>query len=116
MRVVLADRDGLARRALATLLREQSGVVLVSEVGTRQELARSLRSDRPDVLILDDRLVEDGRHLLAGLGPMHSAPRVVVVGVDDDPAFAARADRLGAAAWVAKDRAYEDLVSYLERQ
>ncbi len=115
MRVVLADLDGMGRHALATLLEEQVGVAFVRAVGTRQELARSLRDDRPDVVVIDDRLVAAGDHLLAGLGPMRRAPRVIVVGVDDDPAFAARAYRLGASAWVAKDRADEDLVRHLER-
>jgi hypothetical protein len=40
--------------------------------------------------------------------------RVIVVGVDDDPAFAARAHRLGAEAWVAKDRADDQLPALLE--
>ena len=114
MRVVLADLDGVARDALASLLRELPDVLLLNEVGTRQALARALRHGRADVLVLDDRLVEDGYHVLADLGMMNAHPRVVVVGVDDDPAFAARAERLGAAAWVAKDRADEDLPGWLE--
>jgi hypothetical protein len=34
---------------------------------------------------------------------------VIIVGVDDDPAFAARAVQLGAEAWIAKDRADDEL-------
>jgi DNA-binding NarL/FixJ family response regulator len=45
---------------------------------------------------------------------MPEGVRVIVLGVDDDPAFAARATRLGAAAWVAKERADEDLPALLE--
>ena len=67
----------------------------------------------PDVLILDDRLVRAGDHVLAGLGPQRGHVRVIVIGVDDDPAFAARARRLGADAWVAKDRADEELPALL---
>jgi DNA-binding NarL/FixJ family response regulator len=112
MRVVLADVEGMARSALTTLLREIDGVTVV-EVGTRPELARALRRQRADLLIIDDRLVEDGNHVLAGLGPGNGAARVIVIGVDDDPAYAARARRIGAEAWVAKDRADEDLLSLL---
>lgn len=113
MRVVLADREGSARRALANLLREIVGVAFVTEVGTRADLARALRSAHADLVVIDDRLVADGQHVLAGMGPMDPAPRVIVVGVDDDPAFAARARRIGAAAWVAKDRADEELRAHL---
>jgi DNA-binding NarL/FixJ family response regulator len=114
VQVVLADLEGTARRVIADLLREAAGVTLVREVGTRSDLARVLRSLRADLIVIDDRLIPDGGHVLAGLGPMPRTPRVIVVGVDDDPAFAARARRLGAAAWVAKDRADEDLLAALE--
>ena len=115
VRVVLADLEGVARDALTNLLYELAAVTLVTAVGTRRALADALRQEHADVLVIDDRLVEDGSHVLAGLGPMKARPRIVVVGVDDDPAFAARAERLGAAAWVAKDRADEDLPRHLER-
>ena len=48
-------------------------------------------------------------HVLAGTGPTRAPVRVIVVGVDDDPAFARARRRLGAEAWIAKDRADEDL-------
>lgn len=107
--------EGVARDALANLLRESGGVTAVRQVATHEELGRVLRQAETDVLIIDDRLVENGRHLLAGLGPMRAAPRVFVIGVDDHPAFSARAHRLGAEAWVAKDRADEDLLPLLGR-
>ncbi len=110
---MLADREGSARGALAALLKGLDGVELVGESGGRRELAAALRRAQPDVLILDDRLVATGAHVLSGLGPQPGAMRVIVIGVDDDPAFAARARRLGADAWVAKDRADEELPSLL---
>ena len=64
------------------------------------ELRDALEELRPDVLVIDDRLLRDG-HVL----PRQAGLRVIVVGVDDDPAYAARAERLGAVAWVAKERA-----------
>jgi DNA-binding NarL/FixJ family response regulator len=115
VRVVLADVEGIAREALKGVLLELAGVRLVTAVGTRAALADALRHGHVDVLVIDDRLVQDGRHVLAGLGPIGTRPRTVVVGVDDDPGFAARAQRLGAVGWVAKDRADEDLPRFLEQ-
>jgi DNA-binding NarL/FixJ family response regulator len=115
MRVMLADREGAARRALAALLRGLPDVTLVAEATTREELAAALRRTHADVVVLDERLVEEaGRHILAGLGPIGHPVRVIVVGVDDDPAFAGRAQRLGAEAWLRKDYADEDLPRLLE--
>ena len=115
MRVLLADREGTARRALASLLRSVPGVALVAEAGNREEIAAAMRRARPDVIVIDDRLViGSSAHILTGAGPAPFPIRVIVVGVDDDPAFAARARRLGAEAWIAKDRADDQLPGFLE--
>jgi len=112
---MLADREGTARRALASLVRGVPGVILVAEAGTREEIATIMRRVRPDVIVIDDRLImHSGGHVLAGTGPAPGPVRVIVVGVDDDPAFAARAQRLGAEAWIAKDRADDQLPVLLE--
>jgi DNA-binding NarL/FixJ family response regulator len=108
VRVLIADREGAARQALAELVRSTSGAVLAGEAGARTEVAGAIRRLRPDVVVIDDRLIDRAdRHILAGTGPAPRRIRVIVVGVDDDPPFAARAHRLGADAWIAKDRADE---------
>jgi DNA-binding NarL/FixJ family response regulator len=106
MRVLLADVAGAGRRAVATVLRSLPGIELVAEAGTTEELAHKLRKTNPDVLVIDDRL------LAGGIGPRNAALPVIVVGLDDDPSFARRAQRLGAA-WVAKERADELLPAAL---
>jgi DNA-binding NarL/FixJ family response regulator len=106
VRVLLADREGSARRAVAELLRELDGVVLAGEVGAREDIPSALRHTAADALVIDDRL-------LTGLGPLRAGLLVLVLGVDDDPAYAARARRLGAHSWIAKDRAGEQLPALL---
>jgi DNA-binding NarL/FixJ family response regulator len=110
VRVLLADREGSARRALAGSLTAIGGVELAGEVGDQAHLADALRRTHSDVLVIDDRLLRDMELMLAGLPHL----RVLVLGVDDDPAFAARAHRLGAEAWIAKDRADEQLAALLQ--
>ena len=106
IRVVLADAQGSARAAVATVLEGLDGVELVGSVDAWRDIAPELR---PDVLVIDDQLVDGIGDLLADIGPL----RMIVVGVDDDPAYAARARRLGAEAWVAKDRADDELLALL---
>jgi two-component system response regulator DesR len=106
-RVLLADRAGPARRAIAALLGGLDGVRLVGETDGLDELAGALTATRPDVLVIDDRLIHEGEV------PLPAGVRVIVVGVDDHPAYAARARALGAAAWVVKDRAGDDLPGLL---
>src|SRR4051812_23325705 len=114
MRVLLADRAGRSRSALGALVAALDGVSLIGAVD-RDEIASAVRRTQPDVLMIDDRLLRDGEHALTGLGAHATSLRVIVLGVDDDPAFAARARRLGAEAWVAKDRAGEELPTLLGR-
>jgi DNA-binding NarL/FixJ family response regulator len=107
IRVLLADVDGRPRRALASLISGLERVTLAGEVGDPAELAAALLATRADVLLIDDRLLRNRD------GDLPTNLRVIVVGVDDDPAFSARARRLGAEAWVAKDRAGDELPALL---
>jgi DNA-binding NarL/FixJ family response regulator len=114
MRVLLADREGVARHALAALLQSLPGIVLVGIATSMQDVADGMQHHRPDVVVVDDRLLHTTSHILAGTGPTRDPVRVIVVGVDDNPAYAARAQRLGAEAWIAKDRADDELPRILE--
>jgi DNA-binding NarL/FixJ family response regulator len=109
VRVALADRDATRRRSLAAVVGDVAGVTVVGEAGDTRELAKLLRQDHPDVLVVDDRLLSHDGHALAGLGPHRAGMRLIVLGIDPDPAYAARARRLGADAWVVTDRAPEEL-------
>ena len=53
----------------------------------------------PDVIVVDDRLLQSGSALAVMTGA-----QLIVVGVDDDPGFATRARGFGAE-WVAKEHA-----------
>jgi DNA-binding NarL/FixJ family response regulator len=81
-------------------------VLLVADLA---EALRAVARRRAPVLIVSRRLLDlgpDGTRLPAPLPP-HT--RTVVVGLQDDPAFAIDARRAGAAAYVVKDRADRDL-------
>jgi DNA-binding NarL/FixJ family response regulator len=95
-RVLLADLPGPGRAALATLIADVSGVALVGEAGDSESLDVLTRETLPDLVIVDDRLLE---------AAPEPPPRTIAVGADDDPGFAARAERLGAIGWVRKDLA-----------
>jgi DNA-binding NarL/FixJ family response regulator len=98
-RVLLADKAGVSRTALARVLAQTPGVELVDEIGDGPELRDALEWLRPDVLVIDDRLWRNGDRL-----PRVGGLRMIVVGVDDDPAYAARAADQGAEAWLPKER------------
>jgi DNA-binding NarL/FixJ family response regulator len=102
--VVLADLPGPSRAALAGLIDTAPGLRLAAQVSTSAELDAAVIDQRPDVILLDDRLLRDGT-----LRASQFDPAVVITGVDDDPAYAQRARRTGAVAWVAKEQSDEML-------
>jgi DNA-binding NarL/FixJ family response regulator len=109
-RVLLADVSGAGRRAISALLRSLPDTVVVAEVGSADELARERPRTAPDVVLIDDRLLA-----AAGPGLDRADVSVIVMGLDDDPSFARRAQRLGATAWIAKEQADELLPAALDR-
>jgi DNA-binding NarL/FixJ family response regulator len=107
-RVLLVDRAGFGRDALAGLLEGIPGVALVGVLQYPRDVRPAVERMRPDVLVVDDRLLAE---TLARNG--RRDVQVIAIGVDDDPGFAARAQRSGAVAWVPKDRADADLPALL---
>jgi hypothetical protein len=105
-RVMLADRAGPSHDAIAGVLRAIPRADLVADVDDAPAIVPAVEASRPDVLIVDDRLLRRASWTAADLGV-----RLIVVGVDDDPAYQRRAERIGAVAWLAKERADLELAS-----
>jgi DNA-binding NarL/FixJ family response regulator len=106
--VVLADPHPLARAALTFLLQEHGGLEVIP-VADMPEALRLVAHRGAPVLIVSRRLLDlsgDGMRLP---GPLPPHTQTIVVGLEDDPAFAVDARRAGAAAYVLKDRADSDL-------
>ena len=80
---MLLDRPGLAHDALASVLDDVDGVVRLRPGGDQDDTVP------PDVIVVDDRLLQSGSALAVMTGA-----RLIVVGVDDNPGFATRARRL----------------------
>ena len=98
--VLLADLLGGAHAALASLIAETPGLHLARDIYDPRQLMGAIGAARPDVVVIDDRLLG---HLPQAQGLRDF--RLVVVGLDDDPGFTARARRIGAQAWIPKERA-----------
>jgi DNA-binding NarL/FixJ family response regulator len=106
LRIVIGDLPGIARTALTTLIDDAPGLAVVGLAASLVELADKAAAVRADVVLLDDRLL---RGALPSPGAFRA--RLVITGVDDAPAYAQRARRLGASQWVRKDLADELLAA-----
>lgn len=110
-KVVIADDHAVVRSGLRMLLDSQEGLEVVAEAGDVDNALRYVRAHRPAVLVLDLNMPGDPS-LAAIPRLLESSPgtRVVVLTMQEDPAFAREALRAGASGYVLKEAAHEELV------
>src|SRR5919202_3173300 len=109
--VVLADDHGVVRKGLRLLLDAEPDLRVVAEGGTADDALRLAVAHRARVLVLD--LNMPGRSSLDAIPEvLERSPdtAVVVLTMQDDPAFARRALQSGASGFVLKEAADEELL------
>jgi two-component system, NarL family, response regulator NreC len=109
--VVLADDHPVVRSGLRMLLEAEQDIEVVAEVGDVDAARRSVLGYKPTVLVLDLNM-PGGSSLEAmpSIAEASPATSVVVLTMQDDPAFAREALRAGARGYVLKQSAGTELV------
>ena len=109
--IVLADDHEVVRNGLRMVLEAEDGFEVVAEAGDLEATRRYVRAHRPRVLVLDLNLPE-GSSLPAIPELREQSPEtaVVVLTMQQDPAFAREAMRAGALGYVLKHSAGNELV------
>lgn len=115
VRIVVADDHAAFRRGLVELLRAEDDLRVVAQATDIGGASRSVLEHRPDVLLLDLNM-PGGSSLDAIPRILENAPgtAVVLVTMQDDPAFERRARALGASGYVRKDDADTTLAGVLQ--
>ena len=109
--VVIADDHAVVRKGLRLLIDAEPGLRVVAEAGTVPEAVRKTRALRPGVLILD--LNMPGGSSLEAIPEIRqeaSMTAIVVLTMQNDPAFARQALQSGAAGFVLKEAADDELL------
>jgi two-component system, NarL family, response regulator NreC len=109
--IVLADDHLVVRAGLRMLLQAEEGFEVVAEAGDVATTERRVTAYHPRVLILD--LNMPGESSLPAIPRLRqSAPdtQIVVLTMQNDPAFAREALRTGAIGYVLKEAAESELV------
>lgn len=113
--IVLADDHSMVRAGLKALVEGDSRCTVVGEAGTLAQLRTVVAQTSPDLIVLDISLGrESGLDAVPGLLALQPQPRVVVLTMHDDPAFAREALGRGVHGYLLKEAAAEELIQAIE--
>ncbi|TFZ07708.1 response regulator transcription factor [Ramlibacter humi] len=110
IRVVLADDHELVRSGINALLTSISGVQVIAEAGSGEELLGILQTVRPDIVITDIGMPGiDGYAVCERIRAESPEVRVVVLSADDSIEAVKKAVASGACGYIRKDAAKFEL-------
>jgi two-component system, NarL family, response regulator NreC len=116
IRIVLADDHAVVRSGLRLLLDSEAGFEVVAEAGDVQDARRYVRGHHPAVLVIDLNM-PGGSSLEAIPAIRAESPdtQIVVLTMQEEPAFARHALSAGALGYVLKEAADDELVQAVRR-
>jgi two-component system response regulator NreC len=106
--LVLADDHVVVRRGLRMVLERNPDLDVIAEAGDAGEALAAARTGKADVLVLDLNMPGEPMDVISKLADSTKIA-VVVLTMEQDPAFARRALAAGANAYVLKRAAGEEL-------
>ena len=114
--IIIADDHAVVRKGLRLLIDAEPGLRVVAEAGDVPETVRKTRALRAGVLILDLNM-PGGSSLEAIPVIREQAPMtaIVVLTMQNDPAFARKALQSGAAGFVLKEAADDELLEAIRQ-
>lgn len=116
MRILIADDHTVVRKGLRQILQESFPSACIEEVGDAESLVKEALLDQWDVVITD--LSMPGR---SGLDALHQIKQqlpklpVLVLSIHPEEQYAIRVLKAGAAGYLSKDMASEELVGAVQR-
>lgn len=112
IRILLADDHAVLRAGLKALLSAQPDMDIVGEAGDGLEALQQAEQVRPDVVLADVGMPGvNGLELTRRLAESLPETRVLILTVHEDQSFLHRALRAGAAGYLVKRAAEEDLLA-----
>jgi two-component system response regulator NreC len=113
IRALLVDDHQIVRSGVRKVLEGNGTIEVVGEASGVHEALVQARALKPDVVILDLTL-RDGSGLDVIADLREGGARVVILSMQDEPAYARKAFELGAQGYVVKDAADDELASAID--
>ncbi len=116
IRVMLVDDHRLVRAGLKRVLSEMPDIRVVAEAGTGEEALELARKDAPDVVLMDVNMpgmggLEATRRLVA----RNPQIKIIAVSMHMDEPYPSRMLEAGAAGYISKDSAADEVATAIRR-
>jgi DNA-binding NarL/FixJ family response regulator len=114
--VFIADDHAIVRQGLKQIVSDTADIRLAGEAATGQETLRLVRSEECDVLVLDITMPDiSGFDILRALKQELPGLPVLVLSIHAEDQYAVRCLRAGAAGYLTKESAPEELVKAIRQ-
>lgn len=116
IKVLIADDHAIVRKGLRQVVKEQAAYMEIDEASDGQEVLEKVRGGPCDVLVLDISMPKrNGLDILQEI--KHSKPNlpVLILSVHPEEQYAIRVLKAGAAGYMSKDCAPDELVRAIEK-
>ena len=116
IRILIADDHAVVRRGLRQTVSEEHDITVVGEASNAQELLGLVRKQPCDVVVLDISMPgRSGLDVLIELHREHPKLPILVLSMHSEDQYAMRALRIGAAGYLTKETAPEELVKAIRK-
>ncbi len=115
LRILIADDHAIFRQGLAAMLAREAHWLVCLECGDGQSALDGIRNLSPDVAILDHSMPKlTGLEVLHALADDVTETRVIVLSSFGSGVLVSEGLNAGAAGWVVKEDAFDDLVGAIK--
>jgi two-component system, NarL family, invasion response regulator UvrY len=116
IKILIADDHVLIREGLKKILKSASDINVVSEAQDAQEVFDQLDKNEVDVVVLDISFPgKSGLEILKDLKQQYPKLPVLILSMHPEDRFATRSFKAGAAGYITKDSAAEELIRAIRK-
>ncbi len=116
IRVLVADDHAVVRRGVVQILADSPHIVVAGEASCGSEVLRAVRENDYDIVLLDIAMPGgSGLEVLKQLHSLKPDVQVLILSMYPERQYAMRALRAGAAGYLTKDSAPDELVDAIDR-
>jgi len=116
IKVLIADDQELIRHSLEIILKNISDIQVIDSVGDGKSVIRSIRKEKPDVILMDIRMPEmDGVQCTKIIKESYPNIKIIILTSFDDDEYILSALRDGASGYLLKGITIDELVDAIHK-